>query len=117
MRRHRSRYEEEQRGRFNAHEQADLAKRVADGFADAPSRVSLRHSAYRREHGRNPTGYEIVEALLKDAEPAVAAFAGPEKQAETMKWLRLNRDLLEYFAVRGRNMAAYKAAKERYGIR
>ena len=81
-----------------------------------PSLPSLRHSGYRREHGRNPTGYEIVEALLKDAEPAVAAFAGPERQAETMKWLRLDRGLLEYFAVRGRNMSAYKAAKERYGL-
>ena len=55
--------------------------------------------------------------MLKDAEPAVAAFAGPEKQAETMKWLRLDRDLLEYFAVRGRNMTAYNAAKERYGLK
>jgi hypothetical protein len=77
------------------------------------------HSAAERAAGGGsyPIGYQIVEALLKDAEPAVAAFAGPEKQAETMKWLRLDRDLLEYFAVRGRNMTAYKAAKERYGIK
>ena len=55
--------------------------------------------------------------MLKDAEPAMAAFAGPERQAETMKWLRLDRDLLEYFAVRGRNMTAYNAAKQRYGLK
>jgi len=55
--------------------------------------------------------------LLKDAELAVAIFADPEKQAETMKWLRLDRDLLEYFAVRGRNMTAYNAAKERYRLK
>jgi len=67
--------------------------------------------------GSYPTGYEIVEALLKDAEPAVAAFAGPEKRAETLKRLRLDRDLLEYFAVRGRNMTAHNAAKERYGVK
>jgi len=36
--------------------------------------ASLRYSGYRREEGRNPTGTEIVEALLKDAEPAVAIF-------------------------------------------
>ena len=58
-----------------------------------------------------------MEALLKDAEPAMAAFASPEKRAETSKRLRLDRDLLEYFAVRGRNMTAYNAAKERYGIK
>ena len=55
--------------------------------------------------------------MLKEADPAVSAFAGADKQAETMKWLRLDRDLLEYFAVRGRNMTAYKAAKERYGVK
>ena len=82
----------------------------------APSLASLRHSAYRREEGRNPTGYEIVEAWLKEAEPAVAAFAGPEKQAETLSRLQLDRDLLEYFAVRGRNMTAHNAAKGRYGL-
>ena len=114
--RRRSRYEEGQRGRLNASEQTDLTKRVADGFASAPSRASLRYSGYRREEGRNPTGYVIVEALLKDAEPAVAAFAGAEKQAEPLKRLRLDRDLLEYFAVRGRNMTAYNATKKKYGL-
>ena len=49
--------------------------------------------------------------------PAVAIFAGSEKQAETMKRLRLDRDLLEFFAVRGRNVTAYNAAKQRYGIK
>src|SRR5215813_9021582 len=117
MRRHRSRYEEEQRGRLGAREQADLPERVADGFDSAPSLPSLRYSAYRRAEGRNPTGYEIVEALLKDAEPAVAAFAGTEKQAATMKWFRLDRDLLEFFPVHGRNMTAYKAAKHRLSPR
>jgi len=60
-----------------------------------------------------PTGTQLVEALLKDAEPAVAAFASPEKRT-TLKLLRLDRQSLEFFAIHGRNMTAYNAAKERY---
>ena len=42
-------------------------------------------------------------ALLRDAERAVAAFVPADKQDAILMLLRLDRALLELFAVRGRN--------------
>ena len=63
-----------------------------------------------------PSGNEILDALLKDAEPGVAAFVPADKQDEILMLLRLHRALLELFAVRGRNMTAYRTAKAKYGL-
>jgi hypothetical protein len=54
--------------------------------------------------------------LLKDAEPAVLAFTTPDKLEATNNQLRLDRGLLELFAVRGRNMTAYAARKTQLGL-
>jgi len=50
--------------------------------------------------------------LVKDVEPAVRLFA-PDAASGTkiLKLLRADRDLLELFAVRGRNMTRYAARK------
>jgi hypothetical protein len=93
-----------------------MAKRVVDELDANPSMASLRYSGYQREVGRRRTGGEIVETLLKDAEPAVLAFTTPDKLEVTNNQLRLDRGLLELFAVRGRNMTAYNAAKKKYGL-
>ena len=39
-----------------------------------------------------------------------------DKQDETLMLLRLDRALLELFAVRGRNITAYSTAKAKYGL-
>ena len=40
-----------------------------------------------------PTGTQIVEALLQETEPAIAALVGSEKRTETLKLLRLDRQI------------------------
>ena len=76
----------------------------------------MRHAGYRRETGTIPSGNEILDALLKGAEPAVAAFVPAGKQDEILMLLRLDRALLELFAVHGRNITAYRTAKAKYGL-
>jgi len=98
-------------------EQADLAQQTADDFAYRASDASLRHSAYRRETGNYPTGNQVSEALLKEAEPAVAAIAKPGEHTKIMSLLRLDRNLLEIMAVRGRNITAYSNRKAQLGLK
>jgi hypothetical protein len=62
---------------LSAREQAGLAQQTADDFGYRASDASFRHSTYRRS-----TGNQIVEALLKEAEPAVAAIAKPGEQTK-----------------------------------
>ena len=64
-----------------------------------------------------PGGTQIVEAMLKDAEIAVRALAEPSKRTETLKMLRLDRTLLEHYAVRGKAMMAYAARKAALGVK
>jgi hypothetical protein len=90
-------------------EQADVAQQVADDLAYRASDVSVRHSVYRRE-GRMPTGAEIVNQLVEDARPALA-FLGLDE-----KTVRLDRNLLELAAVRGRNMTSYANRKRELGL-
>jgi len=85
---------------------AELCKNAAQMRADA---------GYRRETGVR-SGNEILDAVLKDAEPAVPAFVPAGKQDEILMLLRLDRALLELFAVHGRNMTAYHTAKAKYGL-
>ena len=58
-----------------------------------------------------------MEALLKEAEPAVAAIAKPGEQTKMMNALRLDRNLLELMAVRGRNLTGYAARKSQLGLK
>jgi hypothetical protein len=69
----------------------------------------MQHSMFRRDRGDYPPGSQIVDTLLKEAEVAVNHFVEPGKHADTLKLLRLDRKLLEIYAVRGRNMTAYAA--------
>jgi hypothetical protein len=57
-----------------------------------------------------------VEALVKEAEPAVAAIAKPGEQTKIMGLLRLDRQLLELMAVRGRNITGYANRKTALGL-
>ena len=45
-----------------------------------------------------------------------AHFVPADKQDEILMLLRLDRALLELFAVRGRNITAYSTAKAKYGL-
>jgi hypothetical protein len=74
--------------------------------------VSIGHSRY--QNGGYPTGSRIVEDLLKDAEPAIAGMRDP---AKTRNLLRLDRQLLELFASRGRNISRYTARKAEFGLK
>ena len=66
--------------------------------------------------GTTPSGNENHGALLRDAELAIAAFVPADKQDAILMLLRLDRALLELFAVRGRNMTAYHTAKAKDGL-
>jgi hypothetical protein len=68
----------------------------------------------RRANGDFPRGSEIVDALPKEAEVPINQFVEPGKRADTLKLLPLSRDQLEIWAIRGRNIAAYNAARARY---
>jgi hypothetical protein len=96
---------------------AGLAQQTADDFGYRASDASFRHSTYRRETGNYLTGNQIVEALLKEAEPAVAAIAKPGEQTKMMSLLRLDRNLLELMAVRGRNLTGYANRKSQLGLK
>jgi hypothetical protein len=100
---------------LSTREQGELAQQTADDFR--ASDASLRHSVYRRETGNYATGNQVLEALLKEAEPAVTAIAKPGEQAKFMSLLRLDRHLLELLAVRGRNMTAYSKRKTALGLK
>jgi hypothetical protein len=96
---------------LSTREQAGLAQQTADDFGYHASDASLRHSTYRPETSNYLTGNQIVEALLKEAEPAVAAIAKPGEQTKMMSVLRLDRNLLELMAVRSRNLTGYANRK------
>jgi hypothetical protein len=105
----------EKLGQLSVREQAALAAETAADFAYHASDVSMGYSFARG--GVVPTGSQIVEALLRDAEAAVNASVEPGKRAETMKLLRCSRQLLELFAVKGRNRSAYAARRAQLGIK
>jgi hypothetical protein len=66
--------------------------------------------------GGLPTGAAIVEALLKDVEPAVNRLAKPGEANAIAQLLRPDRNLLELMAARGRNMTAYVNRKRELGL-
>jgi hypothetical protein len=101
---------------LSTREQANLAQQVADDFANRTSAVSVPHSRYNRERSGYPTGSAIVEALIREAEPAVNALAEPSERQKVLKLLRLDRQLLELMAVRGQGMTAYAARKRQLGL-
>src|SRR5260370_42063176 len=102
---------------LSTREQADLAQQAADDFAYRASDASLRHSVYRSETGNYSTGNQVLEALLKEAELAVAAIAKPGEHTKIMSLLRLDGGLLELMAVRGRNITAYANRKAQLGLK
>ena len=64
--------------------------------------------------GGYPIGSRIVEARLKDAEPAIAST---QNAAKIRNFLRLDRQLLELYASRGRTMTAYNERKAALGLK
>jgi hypothetical protein len=57
-----------------------------------------------------------VAALLKKAEVAVNHIVETGKRADTLRLIRLDRNLLEVVAVRGRAMSAYTTRKAALGL-
>jgi len=55
--------------------------------------------------------------MLKDAEPAVLALAKAGEIQQLRDALKFDRNLLERFAVRGRNITNFQAAAARYGVK
>jgi hypothetical protein len=102
---------------LSTREQAGLAQQTADDFGYRASDPSLRRSTYRPESSNYLTGNQNVEALLKEAEPAVAAIAKPGEHTKVMSLLRLDRNLLELMAVRGRNLSGYANRKSQLGLK
>ena len=82
--------------------------------ADGPFRTSAVSFWPRYQRGGYPTGSRIVEDLLKDAEPAIAAMSDP---AKTRNLLRLDRQLLELYASRGRPITIYTNRKAALGLK
>ena len=83
--------------------------------ADEPFRTSgVSFGPSRYQNGGYPTGSRIVEDLLKDAEPAIAAMSDP---AKTRNLLRLDRQLLELYASRGRPITIYTNRKAALGLK
>lgn len=93
---------------------AKLTSEVAADLAYRATEASSPHTKYNPETGGYLPGSEQLAALAQDAEPAVRLFAGADaaSAAKALKLLRADRDLLELFAVRGRNMTAYAERKK-----
>ena len=66
------------------------------------------------QDGGDPIGSRIVEDLLKVAEPDIASTPDP---AKTKNLLRLDRRLLELYAVRGRAIAACAKRRAEFGLK
>jgi hypothetical protein len=97
-------------GQLSTREQADLAAEVAADLAYRSSDTSMRYSFHRG--GVAPTGPGIVEALMADAAPAIAHMPDKDRQL-----LRCDRQLLELYASRGRNLSSYSARKTQLGLK
>ena len=76
--------------------------------------MSHSRAASRCQDGGYPIGSRIVEDLLKDAEPAIASTPDP---AKTKNLLRLDRQLLELYASRGRAITIYTNRKAALGLK
>ena len=72
----------------------------------------MGHSRY--QNGGYPRGSRIVKALLTDAAPAVAGIRDP---AKIKNLLRLNHELLELYASRGRAITIYANRKAALGLK
>jgi len=84
-----------------------------------PTISALAHSPFsvgysRYQNGGYPSGSAIVDALLRDPEPVVASMRDP---ANIKNLLRLDRQLLELYASRGRNISRYTARKAELGLK
>ncbi len=97
---------------------ARLKDAVAQDLADNPNHFTYGYARYDKDLGRQPSGYEQVRAMLKDAEPAITKYAGgnPEKAANLAKVIAADRALLVRFATEGRSIAAYKARRGALGL-
>jgi len=102
-------------GALSTAEQADLYQALVDSLRDNASAATVRHSATK--NGVGPSGSQILNAMLKDAEPAVLALAKAGEIQQLRDALKFDRNLLERFAVRGRNITNFQAAAARYGVK
>ena len=72
---------------------------------------------YRAETGDYSTGNQIVEALVKEAEPAVDRHRQAGRTDENDEPSGLDRNLLELMAIRGRNLTGYANRKSQLGLK
>jgi hypothetical protein len=95
---------------------AASSRRSANAAAPRPgAQIQARISRKKRRRVVGyPTGSRNVEDLLKDAEPAIASMPDP---AKTRNLLRLDRRLLELYAVRGRAISFYANRKAEFGLK
>jgi hypothetical protein len=104
-------------GALGVREQADLHQKLVDDLGSRANEITGRYSIFNQATNSYPTGSQILEALLKDAEPAILAHTKAGEVQKTRDALKLDRSLLERFTVMGRNITNYQAAKARYGVK
>ena len=102
-------------GSLETRQQADLHQALVDDLGNRMTPATARYSLAK--NGVYPRGSEILEALLKDAEPAILARMPAEHRQNMRDVLKLDRGLLERFAVDGRNISGYRVAATRYGVK
>jgi hypothetical protein len=92
------------------------AEAVASDCGNRASPVTLEHSRYRLETADYPHPAQIVDAMTRDARPALAELVEPANLSNCLRALRADRALLELFAARGRRMATYSERRRALGL-
>jgi len=113
-------------GRWLMRGQVLLAFDEAPALTEAEAAVAACRSARQRSWRRWAQRYRATDSsylastsgtfLVMLGAHLPAHFVPADKQDEILMLLRLDRALLELFAVRGRNITAYNTAKAKYGL-
>ena len=103
-------------GEMPVERQGRLAQETADEFYRNPTPDDGGHGGYRAEFGGKVPGGDIVDALIRDAEPAVRATATDQSDVpDFLRLLRCDAKLLRYYAIRGRHMSRRQEGLRKHG--
>jgi hypothetical protein len=91
---------------------------TAADLAHNASPVSLRHANYRHDLQGYQAGVTQLRALTDEAKPAIEQFARASGQdpLKLLEYIGTDRQTLEYFASKGRNISNYAARKKALGL-
>jgi hypothetical protein len=97
---------------------AQMRDAVAADLGERASIASAPYSFDPETKTRKTAGYEILTAMLSDAETVVRAnIEDPADVAAYMKLLAADRSLLENFALRAQHVGGYEARRAAFGIK